>query len=56
MTYRIFMVEHKRGFVAKVIKGGKITIPHEIRALLGIEIGDMVDIPEIRKIELGEVE
>lgn len=49
------MVEHKRGFVAQVTKGGKITIPHEIRKLLGIENGDMVDIPEIRKAEPGEL-
>jgi len=45
------LAEHKRGFPAKVMKGGKITIPHEIRLLLGIEKGDMVDIIEIQKLK-----
>ena len=45
------MTEHKMGFVAKVIKGGKITIPHEIRNLLDIKIGDIVDVPEIKKVK-----
>ena len=49
------MTERKRGFVAQVTEKGKITIPHEIRKLLRIEVGDMVDIPDIRKAELGEV-
>ena len=46
------LTERKRGFPARVTKGGKITIPHEIRKLLGIKKGDMVDILEIHKIEL----
>jgi len=50
------LTERKRGFVAQVTEKGKITIPHEIRKLLGIEVGDMVDIIEIRKAEPGEVE
>jgi len=45
------LAEHKRGFPAKVMKGGKITIPHEIRLLLGIEKGDMVDILDIKKLK-----
>ena len=40
------------GFVAKVMKGGKITIPHEIRKLLDIKTGDMVDVPEIKKVKM----
>ena len=43
------MTERKRGFPAKVMKGGKITIPHEIRELLDIKTGDMVDIFDIQK-------
>ncbi|MBU0847706.1 hypothetical protein KKH23_11010 [Patescibacteria group bacterium] len=45
------MTERKRGFPAKVMKGGKITIPHEIRKLLEIETGDMVDILDIKKLK-----
>lgn len=44
------MTERKRGFPAKVLKGGKVTIPHEIRTLLDIKMGDWVDILEIKKI------
>ncbi len=50
------MTERKRGFLAKVITEGRITIPHEIRTLIGIETGDMVEIPDIRKVEPGEGE
>jgi len=50
------LTERKKGFFAQVTKGGKITIPHEIRTLLDIEMGDMVEIPDIRKVEPGEVE
>ncbi len=50
------MTERKKGFFAQVTKGGKITIPHEIRKLLGIEVGNMVNIPDIRKEEPGEVD
>ena len=39
------------GFVAKVIKGGKITIPHEIRTLLDIKTGDWVDVLEVKKLK-----
>ena len=39
------------GFVAKVMDGGKITIPHEIRNLLDIKTGDMVDVPEVKKVK-----
>jgi len=46
------MTERKMGFVAKVMKGGKITIPHEIRKLLDIKTGDMVDVPEIKKVKM----
>lgn len=42
------MAEPKRGFVAQVMKGGKITIPVEVRKLLDIETGEMVDV-EVRK-------
>lgn len=45
------MTERKIGFVAQVRKGGKITIPHEIRTLLDIKTGDLVDIPEVKKAE-----
>ncbi len=43
------LTERKRGFPAKVMRGGKITIPHEIRELLDINTGDMVDIFDIQK-------
>jgi len=43
------LTERKRGFTAKVTKGGKVTIPHEIRLVQGIKTGDMVDILEIQK-------
>lgn len=49
------MTERKIGFVAQVTEKGKITIPHEVRKLLGIEVGDMVDIPNIRKAEPRKV-
>ena len=39
------------GIVAKVMEGGKITIPHEIRNLLDIKTGDMVDVPEVKKVK-----
>ena len=39
------------GFVAQVMKGGKVTIPHEIRNLLDIKTGDMVDVLEIQKLK-----
>lgn len=39
------------GFVARVTKGGKVTIPHEIRKLLDIKTGDMVDVPEVKKLK-----
>jgi len=45
------MTERKMGFVAKVMDGGKITIPHEIRNLLDIKTGDMVDVPEVKKVK-----
>jgi len=32
-----------KGFVARVARGGKITIPIAIRELLGIERGDKVE-------------
>ena len=48
------MTERKRGFVAQVMKGGKITIPHEIRTLLDIKVGDMVDVPEVKKAKPGK--
>ncbi len=49
------MTERKKGFFAKVRDGGKITIPVEIRKLVGIEVGDTVEVPDIRKAEKGEV-
>jgi len=53
--FGVNLTERKKGFFAQVTKGGKITIPHEIRKLLGINVGDMVDIPDIRKTEPGEM-
>jgi len=41
-------------FVAKVIKFGRVTIPQEIRELLGIREGDMVTM-EVKKIHRKEV-
>ena len=55
MSFSGFSFKGELGFFAQVTKGGKITIPHEIRKLLGIEVGDMVDIQDIRKEEPGEV-
>ncbi len=55
-VFGVKLTEHKRGFVAKVIEGGKITIPHEIRTLIGVDKGDMVEIPDIQKVEPGRVE
>ncbi len=37
------MSERAKSFIAKVAKGGKITIPHEIRELLGVERGILVE-------------
>jgi AbrB family looped-hinge helix DNA binding protein len=48
------LTEHKIGFVAQVTKGNKITIPHEIRKLLGIKTGDLMNISEIHKVEPRE--
>lgn len=45
------LAERKIGFVATVIKGGKVTIPHEIRKLLDIKTGDLVDIIEIKNLK-----
>lgn len=50
------MTEDKKPFFAQVTEGGKITIPHEIRTLIGVDKGDMVKIPDIQKVEPGEVE
>ena len=54
--FGVKLTEQKKGFFAQVTEGGKITIPHEIRTLIGVEKGDMVKIPDIRKVEPGEVE
>lgn len=44
------MSEKRRGFVAFVLKSGKITIPYMTRKLLGIKKGDMVDKSDIRNL------
>ena len=49
------MKTRKIGFVAQVRKGGKITIPHEIRTLLDIQTDDMVTIPEIQKVNPSDL-
>lgn len=45
------MSSDRTGFFARVGRGGKITIPHEIRTILGIERGDMVEIKSVRKVK-----
>ena len=45
------MTERKMGFFAQVTKGGKLTIPHEIRKLLDIKPGDMVDVSDVKKLK-----
>jgi len=45
----------KLKFIAKVISLGRITIPEEIREILSIQDGDIVE-AEIRKIEKKEGE
>ena len=37
------------GFPAVIGREGKITIPHEVRKLLGLKRGDTVYIKDIRK-------
>ncbi len=44
------MSERAKSFIAKVIKGGKVTIPVEIRELLGIERRDKVEMT-VKKVE-----
>ena len=40
-------------FLAKVVSGGRLTIPYEVREKLGIKPGDLVKI-RIRKEEMRE--
>lgn len=46
------MSDKVKSFVARVLIGGKVTIPVEIREILGIEQGNLVDMT-VRKVEKG---
>ena len=37
-------MKEQRGFLARVVKSGKVTIPINIRQLLDIKQGDLVDV------------
>lgn len=46
--------EKEESFVKKMVAGGRVTIPYEIREKLGLEKGDLVNL-KIRKVERDKV-
>ena len=44
------MEEREESFVRKIVCGGRVTVPHEIREKLSLEKGDLVNLT-IRKVE-----
>ena len=42
--------EKEESFVRKIVCGGRVTVPFEIREKLGLERGDLVNL-KIRKVE-----
>ena len=42
--------EKEESFVRKLVVGGRVTIPYEIREKLGLKKGDLVNL-KIRKVE-----
>lgn len=45
--------EKEESFVRKLVTGGRVTVPHEIREKLGLKKGDLVNL-KIRKAEKGK--
>ena len=50
---RADLAGEEEGFLAKVVGGGRVTVPYEVREKLGIEPGDLVKIT-IKKEEVIE--
>jgi len=42
--------EKEESFVSKLVVGGRVTVPYEVREKLGLEKGDLVNL-KIRKVE-----
>jgi len=47
------VTEKEENFVKKIVSGGRVTVPYEIREKLGLEKGDLVNL-KIRKVEKGK--
>lgn len=41
----------KTPFLSKMIGKGRITIPEAVREAKGLEMGDLVEVPDINKVE-----
>ncbi len=58
-TYNVFLYFEmsvsnsgiNRTFLARVISGGRVTIPEELRELLGIREGDMIELQILKLIK-----
>ncbi len=42
-------------FIAKMISGGRVTIPEEIRTVFGLKDGDYIELRFIRVVKKGSV-
>ena len=47
------MEEKEESFVRKIVCGGRVTVPYEIREKLGLKRGDLVNL-KIRKVEMDK--
>ncbi|GAH20124.1 unnamed protein product [marine sediment metagenome] len=45
--------EKEESFVRRIVVGGRVTVPYEIREKLGLKKGDLVNL-KIRKVEQGK--
>ena len=49
------MEEKEESFVSKLVVGGRVTVPYEVREKLGLEKGDLVNLKIRGKVEENEL-